>query len=381
VLRSAQRDGRQPTASHGTRNGSATSLAVSPPFDVTVERPVLLTSFYKDPHAGRRAELIECLRRNVANELLAELHLLVEDGAQPRIHDPKVSLIEHGRRATYRDLFDYANARLTGRRVIVANADIYFGRDLARLDFYDLAGELLCLSRWDIGRDGSASFFEHGESQDAWIFDAPLPEIACDFHLGLPGCDNRLAWEAAHAGLELDNPARSLRAYHLHLSHVRRYREEDRVRGNTRSVPAGYLGPPIELPSATVAFDEEMGYAIATLEPGVSSHVNEDRPFTAIPVQLRGRRFTQVVSFTVSPVEVELLTPGKVFVLVGDDWYGHEVVRDWLASTGFDERLPRVETASGSGFEAWSLAGAAGDRFVIPTQAMLVADQLVQRQP
>ena len=361
---------------------SAASLEAALPLDRARKGhgPVLLTAFYRDPHAGRRNELSECLLRNLANEQLSEVHLFLEDGARPRIDDPKLRFVSHDRRATYSELFDYANAHLAGRRVILANADIYFGADLARLARYDLTGKLLCVSRWDVHADGSASFFEHGESQDAWVFDAPLPQIACDFHLGLPGCDNRLAWEAAHAGLELENPARSLRAYHLHTSHVRRYREEHRIRGNTRSVHAGYLGPPLDMPVATAAFAEEMGYRIETLEPGSSSHVNEDRPFTAIPEALRGRRFTQVVSFSVTPVEVELLTPGRVFVLAGDDWWGYELLRDWLAETGFHERLPRVETAGGSGFEAWSIAGDTGDRFAIPTQAMLVADRLVRRQ-
>jgi len=344
------------------------------------KRAVLLTSYYEDPDAARRDEFLECLRRNVANELLAEIHLFLEDGARPEIDDAKLHLVPHGRRATYRELFDYASSTLAGRRVILANADIYFGGDLARLDSYDVTGKLLCLSRWNVEPDGSAWLFDHGGSQDAWIFDAPIPAFPCDFHPGLLGCDNRLAWEAAEAGLQLENPARSLRAYHLHLSHVHRYGEESRVHGHTRSVPADYLGPPVDTPTATVAFAEEMGYRIATLEPGVSSHVNEERPFTVIPEQLSGRRFTQVVAFTVSPVEIELLTPGKVFLLVGDDWYGSEVARDWLAATGFHERLPRVETAHGSGFETWSIVGAAGDRFVTPTQTMLVADRLVRRQ-
>jgi hypothetical protein len=39
------------------------------------------------------------------------------------------------------------------------------------------------------------------------------------------------------------------------------------------------------LPSscASVAFREKMGYTISRLEPGVSSHNNDPRPFAAIP--------------------------------------------------------------------------------------------------
>jgi hypothetical protein len=165
----------------------------------------------------------------------------------------------------------------------------------------------------------------------------------------------------------------------VHLSGVRRYSLHERIPGPTRSVPAGYLGPAPALPAATAAFAEEMGYAIATLEPGVSSHVNEHRPFSAVPDVLRGHQFTQVVACNASPVEVEFLTPGKLFVLVGNDWYGSAIAREWLADTGFDERLPLVATGDGVGFETWSLVGAAGDRLVAPTQVMLAGHRLEQK--
>ena len=85
--------------------------------------------------------------------------------------------------------FDYANRKLAGHCVIAANADIFFDDSLALLEGCDLRGKLLCLSRWDVQADGSASFFEHPASQDAWIFRAPVRGFPCDFPLGVPGCE------------------------------------------------------------------------------------------------------------------------------------------------------------------------------------------------
>jgi hypothetical protein len=342
----------------------------------------LLTAFYEDAAPTRRQELVECVRLNVADETIGEIHLFLEEPLNAEVRsalvEPKIRLIEHERRATFRELFDYANDNFAGRRVAIANADVYFDGSLARLDGYDLSNELLCLSRWDVQPNGSAWLFEHPDSQDAWIFEAPIRPFPCDFHLGLPACDNRLAWEAAQAGLAVSNPARSLRAYHLHLSHVRRYGEEQRLPGPTASLPAGFLGPARDKPPARVAFDEAMGYAVEQLEAGTSSHVNEPRPFTAIPDELRGLQFSQVVASNASPIEVDFLSSGKLFVLVGNDWDGSRTARDWLACIGFEEKLPLVETAPGVGFEAWSLLGEAGDRVVVPTQVMLVGQELVR---
>jgi hypothetical protein len=109
--------------------------------------------------------------------------------------------------------------------------------------------------------------------------------------------------------------------------------------------------------------------------------VNAARPFTSVPEPLLGLRFTQVVAHSVTPLEIELLARGKLYVLVGDDWYGYEVARAWLAEHGFREPLPRVETAAGTGFEVWSLLGRAGDRFAVPTQVVLAGSQLIRREP
>jgi len=584
---------------------------------------ILLTGLYEDADSSRRGEFLECLARNVENDRLDEIHLFVEEplgldkllATYPLLATSKILLFVHGRRVTYRDLFDYANRCLPGRHVIIANADIFFNHTLARLDGYDLSGKLLCLSRWDVKPDGSACLFDHAGSQDAWIFRAPIREFPCDFHLGVPGCDNRLAWEAEHAGLVIINPSRSLRAYHLHLSRVRRYSECQRLAGPIKSLPVGFLGAPWlwfvvpcmgrlgdlrqtigslltqprssyvlvdyscpddaghwarehhpnisvvavggrtrfrgaearnrgaaavdddgiicfldadmrvapglseyvlthfeegsflvpdrrgpgfdsalicgkaafnrvrgfdeafldwgeecldlravlrrsglversfpasllsrlshddetagslrvvqdeelsraihaayrraksaildetggngvsgstlreiyfaimrqhlgargltpDLPCAVVAFREIMGYTIARLEAGVSSHNNDPRPFTVIPEPLMKLQFTQVVASTVSPVEVEFRTPGKLYVLVGDDWDGYYEAQAWLCQTGFREGLPLVETQRGTAFEVWSLVGEAGECFVLPTQVMLAADRLVRK--
>ncbi|QJX01312.1 hypothetical protein FTUN_8956 [Frigoriglobus tundricola] len=353
---------------------------------------ILLVGFYEDPDPGRHDELSTCLRCNVANDRLEEVHVFAEEalerdvaGTYPELRAAKVRVVAHGRRVTYRDLFAYAGRRLAGRRVVIANADIYFDDTLARLDAVDLAGRLLCLTRWDVRPDGSATFSDRGDSQDAWIFVAPVRDFSCDFHLGVPGCDNRLAWEADRAGLAVANPSRSVRALHLHTSQVRRY-GAGALAGPLKFLPPAELETPA--PSAgpaapdgacaAVAFRETMGYTVARLEPGASSHVNDPRPFTTVPDPLRGLPFTQVVAYAVSPVEVTFRTAGKVYVLVGDDWAGARAATDWLGAAGVREALPSVRTERGTGFDVWSLTGAAGARVVLPTQVMLVAGELTK---
>jgi hypothetical protein len=533
---------------------------------------ILLTGFYRDPDSARCIELLECLRRNALNEVIDQIHMLVEEPADPS--EPVGSLSPALRsklratrqkgRLTFHHLFAYANALLSGQHVIIANADIYFDTTLRRLQNLDLSGKLLCLSRWDVQADGNTRFFEHPASQDAWIFKAPIRAFPCDFRLGVPACENRLAWEADRSGLALSNPSRSVHANHLHLSGIRRYTERERLSGPTKEVPAELLGTPwlwfvlavfgsttdfsetisslagqpcanciivngnaadrtkmlvprphegvsiltpaaqpttageawncgamaveddgiicfveggtvaavglsehvlchfspdrflirdddgcgraqalvcskaafssvggfdptindpnqaladmravfcraglrehrfcdvlfscrpagegavqqlaqgdtiSREPLATIAFHEAMGCTVKRLTLGASSHNNDPRPFVSVPDALLGRAFTQAVSCSVSPIELQFLQPGKLYVLVGTDWEGYYQATEWLSRKATKEILPPATTASGTGFEIWSLLADAGARFVVPTQVLLVGDRLVR---
>jgi hypothetical protein len=135
-----------------------------------------------------------------------------------------------------------------------------------------------------------------------------------------------------------------------------------------------------DVPLAGIAFCENMGYSLARLEPGQSSHNNDIRPFRAMPPPLLGLPFTQVVAYRVSPIEVVFLEGGKLYVLVGTDWEGHAVATNWLVGMGSREAFAPVETERGTTFEVWSVLGGTGDLIVVPTQVMLVAASLVRRE-
>lgn len=202
----------------------------------------LMVGFYRDPDPNRMRELLTCLERNLNNALIDEVHVLVEDRRpgrkyylveeHPVLAHPKVRLVDHKRRTSYKDFFDRANQKLAGRRVIIANADIYFDESLAHLNVVPLDGKLLCLSRWDVHADGTSHLFAHTYSQDAWIFQAPIRPFKNDLLIGTPRCDNRIAWEARRAGLAVSNPSRTIRAHHLHLSGVRNYTVKQELRGD-----------------------------------------------------------------------------------------------------------------------------------------------------
>lgn len=210
---------------------------------------ILVVGLYLDADADRLREFLTCLERNVGNPAISGVHVFLEQDVHPLrlvstfplLASRTVQLILGGTRSTFSSLFAYANEELTGQRVIVANADIFFDQTLAQLDDYDLTGRLLCLSRWDLAENRTWRLSDFDYSQDAWIFHAPIVNIDAPFHLGVPGCDNRLAWQAERAGLLLSNPSRSIRACHLHETRTRRYSASDRLNGPMRAVAPAFL--------------------------------------------------------------------------------------------------------------------------------------------
>lgn len=412
----------------------------------------LLIGFYADADPARRGEFLECISRNSANTHIEEIVIFVEDEITsaaarerfPVLGHPKTRLMEHRRRLTYSQLLAYANLQLQGAAVIMANADIFFDETLALLEEESLAGRMVCLSRWDQAADGTFRHFECPESQDAWIFEPPIPPIAANFCLGKPGCDNRLAYEAERAGLLVSNPSRSVRARHLHNTGVRRYTQNERLHGPVRPVPASFLerhsnlaglwdSPvngfpshrgfraacliktrfreiehlltpylegamprglrrellrtlngrtprpprPSEAGLAAIAFREAMGYTLARLECGVSTHNNDPRPLVSVPVELAGLPFTQVVANHATPVEIEFRTGGRLFVLAAPGWDGYAPAAEFLDAAGWRDSIEPLRTRDGTTFEIWSLWAQAGEHLHLPTQVMLAAAELV----
>ncbi len=172
---------------------------------------ILLTSFYHDADANRRGELLECPRRNAAVERLAEMHVFIEDAmtteelkSHAEFTSGKVRMIAHDRR-------NVPGSSTTPTGSCSSLMQTFSSMTLCRISKATTFRENCCAFRWDAQSDGSASFFEHAGSQDAWIVKAPIREFRCDFQLGMPayGLGNR------SGRAEAFNPHPLLRMKHI----------------------------------------------------------------------------------------------------------------------------------------------------------------------
>lgn len=185
----------------------------------------LFTFWYEEGNKKRKDELIACIKKNVENELIGKIYLIVENGIKVPIKNDKIVIVDMLKRPTYSDVFKIVNSITTTDEInIIANTDIYFlERDISLMHQINWNNLCLALTRWDDLENGDIKFHGQACSQDVWIFKGAIKEINGGFNLGVPGCDNRIAWEIEQAGYDIINPSLDVKSYHLHNSGVRKY--------------------------------------------------------------------------------------------------------------------------------------------------------------
>ena len=217
------------------------------------DRFVLMTEYFRSSHAGRRKEITKSIEVNCRIpqikrviifmdfrlELPLELRYVLSDEDYNKI---ELHYVKMGGRSTYSDFFSYANEHLSGENCILCNNDISFDESLDQIrtakDF-DLSKHFICLTRWDLMKDNSLRFKQPARirknSQDAWIFKAPLPLKMLEkggFYMGRPGCDGMVSYLATISMLRVFNPSEIVTAKHLHLSRHRTYSKRHRMGGD-----------------------------------------------------------------------------------------------------------------------------------------------------
>lgn len=192
---------------------------------------ILLIEYFKHPNEDRHNEYIQCLKENILNDQISKIDVIISDGVELPISDDKIVITNRETRPTYNDFFRISNTKYPNKICIIANSDIIM-TDLSMLNDSNMENRFVALSRWDINRNGKLNFFDREDSQDVWIFKTPISiKTPPNFHLGKPGCDNRIAYMAWESGLIVNNPSKQIITKHLHLTNLRNYGFEDTVFG------------------------------------------------------------------------------------------------------------------------------------------------------
>jgi len=200
---------------------------------------ILITTYYISTKVLRQKELQKCLIKNCKNEYIEKIYLLNDNYYDMSFleNDSKIiQIIIKGPKLNFKDAIQFINENLQDNICILANSDIYFDNSLSKIKTMD--NKFYALLRHDEDESANKNLFKlynypRDDSQDAWIFQSPLninlDEI--DFNFGTLGCDNIFANKVYEANLELSNPCYDIIITHVHLSEIRTYSEETRLKG------------------------------------------------------------------------------------------------------------------------------------------------------
>lgn len=191
----------------------------------------LIFPYYIPDDTHRHSEILACLQSNINNDRIN--NIIIATDATPDVHlnsllNSKCVLWNIERRLTYSMVFDYINNNIDhGELCILCNSDIFFDDSVSHLN--ELPSDMfVCLTRYDVHADGVVQFMNRDfmmRSQDTWAFRSPLPEkmvLDSDFHMGVNGCDNRIAYVASEHYV-VTNPSFIVKTYHLHNTPYRTY--------------------------------------------------------------------------------------------------------------------------------------------------------------
>ena len=194
---------------------------------------VLMTSLFNETRRKRCKEYFYCLEKNLAHGLIDEIHILY-DTSRDRpsrnmvlnyLKNKKVRITYTEGRSTYDFCFNLVNTLYSNRNIILANADICFDKTLSLLKYYCLEDRFLAITRWDL-TNGKNVFLDHDYSQDVWIFKTPMKIFGSNIKLGIPYCDNMIAYQAWKSGFEVINPSLEVKCIHVHESDLKHYSED-----------------------------------------------------------------------------------------------------------------------------------------------------------
>lgn len=217
----------------------------------------LYISWYNDKNEVRAKEMEECLLRNLHCQQIDEVVNLSDvippataTGGKPLTHKFQLA------RPTFADFFVLIEDTAGSDDIsLIANNDIFFDQSIARTKEMP-KGAAYALSRWDV-KGARAELFDRKDSQDVWVIRGKPKALLCvrhgkptaaAFYLGIPGCDNRIAYLMEQAGYAVTNPSKSITCYHLHESNVRNYMNVKQQSIVKPVAPPYKMVPPTYLP-------------------------------------------------------------------------------------------------------------------------------------
>jgi len=217
----------------------------------------LFMPYYKAKHQERQDELVYCLKKNIECDEIDKIVLMIDDDHVPEIRHCKIEIVKIAARPTYLDWVELTETNGRDRISILANSDIYFDESIGRIrEIFDANPHgFVALTRYE--KEGTNQRLHENPhwSQDVWAvfgehnFTKSFKNYL-KIPLGVPRCDNKIAYSFAIHGAKVYNPCHYIKTVHVQESQLRYYDKygDTTVLGGTAWVyPSALIGEPSKL--------------------------------------------------------------------------------------------------------------------------------------
>lgn len=203
----------------------------------------LYINSYRPTDPERAAEVFSCFLDNARLPVIEKVFAFSDEALHPAIAaQEKVEWVPFAERLTFAGWLSEATNRSADAIAILANADIALTPSIERLrEIFATPGTttpFVALTRYEETARGPELNGNPFWCQDVWAV-APRAEgfpaaflQQTAFAMGVPSCDNVLAWVAHCHGFTLHNPCLQVVALHRHRSAARSYDTRDRLLGS-----------------------------------------------------------------------------------------------------------------------------------------------------
>ncbi len=199
-------------------------------------KTVLYVPYFRAASPRRQAELDLCIKKNLEIDALSTIYLIIDDGAEPPVKNSKLKIISVKSRPTYQHWVEYSYRNDPNAISLLANADIYFDDGFKYLvNALSEPQSFLALTRYDTKEGKLIPHPNPHWSQDVWGLNTSSPLNSelyreLDFMLGVPRCDNKVAYVFSVYGWRILNPMQQVVTVHVHESEERTYNKKTDVR-------------------------------------------------------------------------------------------------------------------------------------------------------
>lgn len=198
----------------------------------------IITQYFLPPDKIRRREIQTCIKQNVNEPDITNVHLLNEriySSQELGTDSKKIIQTKISKRLQFVDVFRYIRSSGIKGFCIFLNADIYviseMLRNLRRADLHK-SKTFVALLRHDFLRGKIRIFGPRFDSQDTWILHTnymlnATSDSLFSFEFGKPGCDNKLVYAMSILGYKIINDPNKMVTVHMHASKQRSYKMSD----------------------------------------------------------------------------------------------------------------------------------------------------------